>query len=177
MPVPARRRPPATPARALWWPALLFALLPQGQAARGQPPPEDDFGRWEQRLLHCRIQLQEPGRQETHSCASLRLDQQLAGLLSLRFLQDQRGAGTAAARLVLAGVLQPESRPMRCRDGACSPQLPLRLQVSAIARSGLNALELPQARVARGSCRLEGRRALCEASDSEGSRWRIEARW
>lgn len=83
----------------------------------------------------------------------------------------------APQQLVFAGVLLPGSQPMRCREGSCTPQLPLQLQVSAVASRSASTLGLPQARVARGSCRVEAHRALCEARDEEGRSWRAQARW
>lgn len=114
---------------------------------------------------------------ERLSCRSVRLDQQLAGLLSIRFLPRGRGRGTPTQQLLFAGVLLPGSQPMRCQDSRCEPQWPLRVQISAMAVSSVRTLDLPQARMVNGSCSLEARRVLCTARDREGRRWQARALW
>jgi len=148
------------------------------------PPPdwpalEEDFGRWERRSRQCDIQLPLEGPQgpELMSCRSVRLDQQVAGLLSIRFLPVLRGRSAPAQQLLLAGVLMPGSQPMRCLDRRCQPQWPMRVQLSALATSNVRTLSLPQARVVQGSCSLEPTVVLCTARDHEGRRWQAKVRW
>ncbi len=110
-------------------------------------------------------------------CRSLRLDQQLAGLLSIRFLPALQDRNAPAQQLLLAGVLMPGSQPMRCQDRRCEPQWPIRVQLSTLATSNVRTLSLPEARVVQGSCSLEANRVLCSARDHEGRRWQARVRW
>jgi len=107
----------------------------------------------------------------------VRLDQQLAGLLSIRFLPATQDRSTPTPLLLFAGVLQPGSQPMRCRDSRCQPSWPIRVQLSALASINANTPGLPQARVVHGSCNLERERLLCTARNLEGSRWQARVRW
>lgn len=160
---------------------------PQEPLPRQRTPPpaqewsqqDEDFGRWERRAQPCEIQLAEPqGRAPLLlACRSVRIDQQLAGLLSIRFLPAAPDAGAAAQQLLFAGVLLPGSQPMRCRDSRCEPSWPIRLQVSALATSNAGTLGLPLARVVQGSCSVEKSRVLCQARDLEGRRWQAKGRW
>jgi hypothetical protein len=107
----------------------------------------------------------------------VRLDQQLAGLLSIRFLPAAQTREAAERQLLFAGVLLRGSEPMRCRNGRCEPSWPIRVQLSALASSNARNLGLPLARVVQGSCSLEQARVLCHARDREGRRWQATARW
>lgn len=140
---------------------------------------DEDFGRWERRAQPCEMQLAEPqGRAPLLvACHSVRIDQQLAGLLSIRFLPEAADTGTATEQLLFAGVLLPGSQPMRCRDSRCEPSWPIRLQVSALATSPTGTLGLPLARVVQGNCSVEKSRVLCQARDREGRRWQAKGRW
>jgi len=160
---------------------------PQAPAPRRSPSapdregsrPLEDFGRWERNTLRCEIQRQEqPGSAvERLPCRSVRLDQQLAGLLSIRFLPSTRGRSAAAAQLLFAGVLLPGSQPMRCQDSRCKPRWPIRVQLSALATSSARLLGLPQARVVQGSCVLGLFEVRCMARDHEGRFWQAQGRW
>lgn len=157
---------------------------PEADADTDTPPAEwsqleEDFGRWERTTQQCEIQVQEQQGQaaELLPCRSVRLDQQLAGLLSIRFLPAPRGRTAPAQQLLFAGVLLPGSQPMRCLDRRCEPQWPIRVQLSALAISNVRTLGLPQARVVQGSCSLEATRVLCTARDREGRRWQARVRW
>ncbi|MFM7313570.1 MAG: hypothetical protein ACKO0M_10455 [Cyanobium sp.] len=181
-PMHRRSRRPALPggsgAAAL---ALLVALSGSGATVlaqnRGAREPQEEFGRWERRSERCVLRLPGTTPARPLACHGLRLDQQLPGLLSIRFLPAVANDTAAARQLVFAGVLLPGSRPMRCRDGDCTPELPLALQVSAIATSLAGGLELPQARVVQGTCRLQQREATCEVVDREGNRWQASGSW
>jgi hypothetical protein len=111
------------------------------------------------------------------SCRGVRLDQQLAGLLSIRFLPAARDRSAPEQVLLFAGVLLRGSEPMRCRNGRCEPSWPIRVQLSALATSHARSLGLPDARVVQGSCSLEVARVLCQARDREGRRWQATVRW
>ena len=142
-------------------------------------PPEEDFGRWERKTQQCEIQLQEQRDTEVQrlSCRGVRLDQQLAGLLSIRFLPAARDRSAPEQVLLFAGVLLRGSEPMRCRNGRCEPRWPVRVQLSALATSNPRNLGLPDARLVQGSCSLEQARALCHARDRDGRRWQATVRW
>ena len=78
---------------------------------------------------------------------------------------------------MFAGVLAPGSEPMRCSDGRCTPRWPLKLEVTALASSGVDGAgvptTLPQAQLAQGSCLLEEGEASCLAV---ANGWRRQAR-
>jgi hypothetical protein len=146
--------------------------------------PAESVGRWEQALRRCRLEHRPPAAQpnlpaEPLSCRSLRIDQQLPGLLSLRLLGADSAAGSAAGQLVFAGVLEPGSRPLRCRQLRCRPQGTVRMQVSAMARSGLpqdpGATALLRSQLAQGRCVLQGKSLRCLARGADGEEWRVEA--
>lgn len=165
---------------------------PQGDLpGRGAAAPpagwmqaEEDFGRWERSTRQCEIQrpnpqdgelMQPASAPEQLGCRSVRLDQQLAGLLSIRFLPRSRDR--EAQQLLFAGVLRPGSQPMRCQDRRCQPQWPIQVQLSAMATSNMRTLGLPQARVIQGNCSLDQDRVLCTARDRDGRRWEARGRW
>ncbi len=110
----------------------------------------------------------------------LRLDQQMGGLLSVRFLEAGAAGGGPATQLVFAGVLEAGSRPLGCRHLRCRPRWPIRLEVRALARGGLtlepHRPDLLRAQLARGRCELREQRWSCWASGSDGEEWRVEAR-
>lgn len=114
-------------------------------------------------------------------CRSVRLDQQLAGLLTIRFLPSLRGASQPATQLTYTGVLAPRSQPMGCRAGRCDLQGDLELRVSAVAISALDRMGLPiglpQAFLARGYCSVAERRVNCQARVSAQRSWAARARW
>ncbi|KEF41953.1 MAG: hypothetical protein ER33_08830 [Cyanobium sp. CACIAM 14] len=148
---------------------------------RARELPGEDFGRWQRALQHCRI-LSTPsgtGPPRQESCSVLRLDQQLEGLLTVRFLLPGGERPSLDRQLVFAGVLEEDSPGMRCRMSRCVPRWPLRLRVSAVGQTGYGAtaaaMELTRAQLATGSCRLEAREVVCEAVGPAGERWRAEA--
>ncbi|MEB3256535.1 MAG: hypothetical protein VKJ05_09135 [Synechococcaceae cyanobacterium] len=147
----------------------------------------EEVGRWEQPLRQCRVERRAPGAppgpspgtpQRAVACRTLRLDQQLPGLLSLRLLGGDSGAVDSPGQLVFAGVLEPGSRPLRCRQLRCRPQGAVRMQVSAMARSVLpqdpGATTLLRSQLAQGQCVLEGRRLRCLVRGADGEEWRVE---
>lgn len=161
---------------------LAPAALPLPTPARVSGGLED-FGRWETHLHQCRMAHSgEANQPETaRPCQLLRLDQQMQGLLTVRFLAMTTGSQLASSELVYAGVLESGSPPMLCRQGRCDPRWPMRVLVSAVAPSGIDsrglAVGVPQASVARGQCLLVKRRARCQAGEPGGQRWEASARW
>ena len=146
-------------------------------AAR-EPRSDLDFGRFSERLVRCSVSA--PGNPSNpRACGRLRIDQNLQGVLSVRFSLNSTSERYGGEDLVFAGLLHAGSEPMACRgDGRCQPRFPVQLSVNAIAsglfdRRGL-AASLPRARVARGQCRIEAVRASCEATGHDGERWRAE---
>lgn len=157
---------------------VLTAVLASGRAGARDQPPELDFGRFSEKLVRCSISA--PGSQRNlRSCGRLRIEQNLVGVMSVRFSLSSSGGRYSSEDLVFAGMLSEASEPMACRgDGRCEPRFPVQLSVNAIAsslytRQGL-AATLPRARIARGQCRIEAVRASCEATGRNGERWSAE---
>lgn len=126
--------------------------------------------------------LPQPALTETElPCQSVRLDQLLPGLLTIRFLPALRGATQAATQLAFTGMLAASSSPLGCRDGACDLGGDLELRVSAVAISGLDSqglpVSLPQAFLARGSCSVGARLVICQAWVAAQQSWSAQARW
>ena len=164
-------------------PLLVATLFSAGAATTAAG---ENVGRWQQGLRRCRIQITTAAEASptnasgtSHSCSSLRLDQLLEGLLTVRLVSVAAAESRPSQQLVFAGVLAEGSRAMRCNDGRCRPQLPLRMQVSAVAQNGFDprglALGLPASHLARGECLLERRRLRCSATGSGGLAWSAAA--
>ena len=163
--------------------AMLLGALAAGAPLNGrQSVNAEGFGRWEAPLSQCR--MKSPGRPE-EPCRRLRLEQNLEGLLSIRFVRDGKGGQLASEELTFAGVLGEGHQPMHCRsDGRCrEPLQPVQLMVGSVARASFNSRglvdALPQARLARGQCRLALRAIRCEAREdgtTDGSNWTAEGR-
>jgi hypothetical protein len=161
---------------------LLAALLGTPQVGGMAPASGQGFGRWETPLQQCRMGA---GGQPQRPCRRLRLEQNLEGLLSVRFVGDGEGGRLASEELTFAGVLPEGQQPMRCQpDGRCqNPPQPLQLLVGSVAWTRFNDRGLvdglPQARLARGHCQLTHQVIRCEAHNegaSEGASWTAEAR-
>jgi hypothetical protein len=158
-------------------------LPPQAAGADPAEAPSasagDNVGRWQQGLRSCRIVISAAEAGSSHGCSTLRLDQLLEGLLTVRLVSTATGGSRPSQQLVFAGVLSEGSRPMRCSEGRCRPRWPLRLLVSAVAQNGFDprglALGLPASHLARGECLLERRRLRCSASGSGGLTWSASA--
>lgn len=154
------------------------ALVAHPPTVARQPTPELDFGRFSERLVRCVLSTPTSHRSQ-RSCGRLRIEQNLEGVLSVRFNLSAGNERYSSEDLVFAGMLSGNSAPMACRgDGRCQPRFPVVLSVNAIStgvydRRGL-AATLPRARVARGLCRIEAVRATCEATERDGERWRAE---
>ncbi|MFM7087181.1 MAG: hypothetical protein ACKOXO_09370 [Cyanobium sp.] len=120
-------------------------------------------------------------RPRLSGCRSLRLDQHLAGWLSIRLLPDLNPADPVAAPLLFAGMLVEGSRPLRCDGGRCELDGPILLQISSVASGRAGGLQpfafLSHSRLAQGRCRLEEGQVSCQARDSEGRHWSADVRW
>lgn len=154
---------------------LLLGAVPSEGREQGQAV---DFGRFSEKLVRCNLST--PAAQRSlRACGRLRIEQNLEGVISVRFSVSGSSERYSSEDLVFAGILSNRSEPMTCRgDGRCQPRFPVELSVNAIAtglydRRGL-AAALPRARLARGQCRIEAVRASCEATEQDGQRWRAE---
>ena len=112
-------------------------------------------------------------KQPSHGCLKLRLEQNMAGLLSARFM-------AAGEVMVFAGALAKGQLPMRCnQDGACKPQWPTQVEVRTVASGRLEASGLPAglplARLARGNCVIQRNRIDCHALAADGEQWRAQS--
>jgi hypothetical protein len=136
----------------------------------------ESFGRWEQTLNSCQI-LHQPAdfrsKQPSQGCLRLRLEQNIEGLLNVRFV----GEGEV---VVFAGTLAKGQLPMRCnQDGACKPQWPTQMEVNTVESgrvepTGLPA-GLPLARLARGNCLIQHNSIECHALAADGEQWRAQS--
>ncbi|SBO43518.1 hypothetical protein [Cyanobium sp. NIES-981] len=135
------------------------------------------YGRWERQTHDCDLRI----NQQDYGCHGVRLEQNLAGMLSVRFLAEGRDPKVAAEDLLFVGELQDGQPAMACSDdGHCAPRQPTALTVSTVAgsrydRRGL-ILELPRTHLARGTCTLQQGKLHCEARNPSGGRWMAEAR-
>jgi len=158
---------------------LALDVLRTPLGARGRPG--EDFGRWETALRRCRV-ITPSGTGPVPppaSCRLVRLDQQMEGLLSVRFLQPGGDNSFVDRQLVFAGVLAEGSAAMVCQRSRCEPSWPVRLRVSAVGQAGFGdgeaALGLTRAELASGQCLLDERSFRCEATGPEGRQWRVDA--
>ncbi len=172
------------------WPGAAAWLLGLAWLAGQQAPTwgqglegPEDFGRWQASPSHCQLQRSSPSEPSglRRTCHSVRLEQQLPGLLSLRLNESGSDSHLVSQQLTLAGVLKAGSRAMACRDGRCQPHWPLLLQVSAMAERGFSPQaglsQLPQARLARGDCRLDAEGGRCQLDDNDGLHWQVDVTW
>lgn len=137
----------------------------------------EGFGRWQTSTSRCSLQR---GSDESRPCQELRLEQNLSGLLSVRFLSDGSTGLLAQEQLLFAGVLEPERPAMVCnRQGQCEPQWPSGVAVATVGDSRFDerglAIGIPQAYLARGQCTLEQRRISCQARGRDGQHWNATA--
>ncbi len=162
-------------------PALLVAAAVLLAPLRAGALPGEDFGRWQRTLGRCSIQRAPAGGFSVPhaTCRLLRLDQQMEGLLTVRFVLPDGGGALLDRQLVFAGVLEEGSAGMHCRQSRCEPRWPLQLRVSAVGQSGFramtSAMHLARAQLATGQCLLEARKFRCDATSAEGDLWLAEA--
>lgn len=141
----------------------------------------DDFGLWKGSLNTCSVvRVSHPhGQRQPMECNSFRLNQQIRGIISVRFESWKGVNNHNIGKLVLAGVLEEKSLSMRCRQGRCQPQFPIKLQISALAESYENDLGLaskvPHSYLARGYCQIEISRVHCVAKTLDGIEWSADA--
>jgi hypothetical protein len=160
---------------------LLIGILSVGFHAGQAEDKGDDFGWWKESVAKCSlVRVSTPaGSRTSMDCISFRLDQQMRGLMSVRFESRKRENSHAMGKLVFAGVLESGSQPMRCQQGSCIPQLPMRFQVSAVAESDVDhlglAAGLPRSYLAQGHCSVEMLRIRCMAKTLEGMEWNVDA--
>jgi hypothetical protein len=142
------------------------------------------FGRWQSRASQCSFQRllanQSPPSQ-SRNCQMVRLEQNLEGLLSVRFLADGSSPQLGAEQLLFAGVLESGQRPMRCDpDGLCVPRWPTKVVVASVAAASFDgrglATTVPQTLLARGRCEVMRNRVRCQAENDGGQRWSAQAR-
>ena len=152
---------------------LSLALLPATSLAADAPPT--GFGRWETTLRRCQVAQQNSATVSPYqgSCLNLRLNQNIEGLLTVRFLiNTDRSGREASGQMTFAGLLWHQDQPMQCSQGQCKPQWPMRVQVHTVASSAIGhgafASQLPQARLARGTCTLEAHVVKCMAKGLAG---------
>ena len=160
-----RTRPPA-------------AKLRPADEAPGNAAGNDGFGRWDMPISACQLKRQsgDAATEPPLRCQRVRLDQQLPGLLSIRFITPASPQLPTDRQMVFAGLLQPGSAAMQCHDGSCEPRGAMRLQVSAVAETGFQPQgTLLQAQLARGQCQWQERHLRCEAASPNGARWWAEA--
>ncbi len=149
------------------------------------PAHGEGFGRWETRLQTCTLQRgsgELPQLARPQDCARLRLEQNLAGLLSVRLITPSGIQRLSNRTLVFGGVLPAGQRPMRCSpDGQCKPHWPIRLDVTTVASNLVDSQELaptlPLARLAKGTCLVRRRALECQAHDQNGQIWEAKARF
>jgi hypothetical protein len=159
--------------------ALLIGL-PAGALtleASSAPAQGQGYGRWESQAHHCDLRI----NQEARGCHAVRLEQNQAGVLSVRFLADGQGPAVASEDLLFVGQIKDGQPAMACSDdGRCNPVLPTALTVSTVAGSRYDErgliLELPRTHLARGTCTLQEARLQCEARNPAGASWAAEAR-
>lgn len=150
--------------------ALALAALASGSRVDGE-----GFGRWETSLNSCLLEHRSATglRLPNQDCQRLRLDQNIEGLLTARFLAPGQ-------EMVFAGSLASGQRPMRCNnDGACKPQWPTQLIVQTAADAGLDRrglpASMPSARLAQGHCEIQKRVIQCQALAADGEEWRAKS--
>ncbi len=157
--------PTASPARA-----TEPAVPNRGPAAR-----DGGFGSWQSGTRSCSRNL--AGSPQS-TCQLVQLDQQVEGLLTVRFIAP--GAQKDSVnQLIVVGLLQPQSQPLLCQQGLCQPAGPLATVVSTVSERSFDgrglAQGLPKVWLASGSCRFEGRSVRCEAATPDGQRWQANA--
>ena len=141
------------------------------------------FGRWQSRASQCsfqRLLASDSPPSQSRRCQLVRLEQNLEGLLSVRFLADGSGPQHGEEQVLFAGVLEQGQQPMRCSpDGRCEPQWPTTMVVASVAATSFDqrglATSVPQTLLARGRCELVRMEVRCQAQDRAGSSWSAQA--
>jgi hypothetical protein len=168
------------------------AVPPDGPAPRhpdGGQQEHEDFGWWQAKLRNCRLlgstlppamEGSADSRGLATGCDQLRLDQRVRGLMRISFLRFQPMQAISAEKVVFVGLLEQGSQPMRCRQGRCQPQWPLRVRVSVVSEARFGpmglATGLPTTHLARGTCHLTYPMVQCRATSPDGGEWQAAAR-
>jgi len=166
----------SSPPQALARPSASTANGQEPAASSEVPASRDGgFGSWQSGTRSCSRNL--AGSPPSH-CQQVQLEQQLEGLLTVRFIAP--GAQKDSLnQLIVAGLLQPNSAPLVCQQGLCQLAGPLSTLVSTVSERSFDgrglAQGLPKAWLASGSCRFEGRSVRCEAAAADGQRWQATA--
>ena len=158
--------------RPLAMAALLVAAAaaPAGLRAQGLA---ESFGRWQQQPRSCQLVFPLGGKA---SCRSVQLDQRSALVMRLSLLAPGALKG-GLQQLTLAGQLQEGSQPMRCRQGVCTLQGPLLLQLASVSETQFDgrglAQGVPRITAVQGQCRIDPAAIRCEASTERSGRWTV----
>jgi len=148
-----------------WAPLLILAVASPLRAA------QDGFGRWQQDVSQCLLQL---GARRMDRCQGLRLDQRNEAVLRLSVLGPAEEPGLMQ-ELTFVGELDPGSAPMRCSDGVCQLEAPMRLLVAVVRTARFNsrglAVGYPSTTPASGQCALSKSEVSCRAESSTGEQW------
>jgi hypothetical protein len=136
------------------------------------------FGRWQAPTNQC--SFQRGPSIEARRCQVVRLEQNLEGLLSVRFLAHGSSPQGGAEQVLFAGVLEPGQPSMQCHaDGRCDPRWPTSVEVGIVAAARYDERGLvtavPQTLLARGRCDLNRARVRCQAGNGAGESWSAEA--
>jgi hypothetical protein len=140
------------------------------------------FGRWQGPARHCRLAIRWSltAPLQTRECQLVRVDQRQQGVLSIRFMGE---AAMGQGQITFAGVLDPPTNGLHCRQERCRLIAPIQLRVSAVGLSDLS-LDRPgsrgaagelQATTAEGQCLIARGRVHCEARPARGGHWRATA--
>ena len=146
------------------------ATTPAGGFAQGMA---EGFGRWQQQPRSC--QLVFPVGPKA-SCRIAQLDQRSALVLRLSLLAPGPLKG-GLQQLTLAGQLQEDSQPMRCRQGVCELQGPLLLHLASVSETQFDgrglAQGVPRISAVQGQCRIDPVAIRCDASGERALRWAV----
>jgi hypothetical protein len=160
--------------------ALTLGLAGALTCIGGQPAGlAGGFGRWQSRANQCSFQRGPSG--QARRCQVVRLEQNLEGLLSVRFLADDADPQGGMEQLLFAGVLDSGQRPMACQqDGRCTPRWPTRMVVATVAATRFDdrglATTVPHTLLARGRCEARRTQVHCHAENDTGERWSAKAK-
>ena len=165
----------ACPPQALALPST--GAKPGDQPAANRAPTGLDggYGHWQSGTRSCKRNLASAPQ---GPCQLVQLDQQVEGLLTVRFIAP--GAQKDSLnQLIVVGLLQPNSQPLLCQQGRCQPAGPLTTAVSTVSERSFDgrglAQGLPKAWLANGNCRFDPGSVRCEATAPGGERWQADA--
>ncbi len=164
--------PPQAPAL----PSATTARAPELANDKQEPAGRDrGFGHWQSGTRRCSRNL---AGSPKNPCQLVQLDQQVEGLLTVRFIAPGIQKDSLN-QLIVVGLLQPNSQPLLCQQGRCQPAGPLTTVVSTVSERSFDgrglAQGLPKAWLASGSCRFEPRSVRCEAKAPGGEQWQADA--